>query len=220
LPWANANKTRSYSRCPSRNRRFLITPCFEASDSLCFYRVNIVEFLCFRAIGDLLENLHNRNLRVWRIGGWWDDNQSSRTLHSRCSTPSATQSDTTTVIVFLVSPLGGSKVKAMKFSLLFLAVVAPTTAFVVSPASSRQASSSRSSSALHARPQLLDRTTGKSQLDPAVIDRYDRLPYPAETILAEYVWVDAVGNTRSKTRTLPASKVRIRIGLLLLVRRS
>jgi hypothetical protein len=98
----------------------------------------------------------------------------------------------------------------MKFSLLFLAVVAPTTAFVVSPASSRQASSSRSSSALHARPQLLDRTTGKSQLDPAVIDRYDRLPYPAETILAEYVWVDAVGNTRSKTRTLPASKVRIR----------
>jgi hypothetical protein len=41
-----------------------------------------------------------------------------------------------------------------------------------------------------------------------VIDRYDRLPYPAETILAEYVWVDAVGNTRSKTRTLPASKVR------------
>jgi hypothetical protein len=28
-----------------------------------------------------------------------------------------------------------------------------------------------------------------------------------DLILAEYVWVDAVGNTRSKTRTLPLSKV-------------
>lgn len=61
----------------------------------------------------------------------------------------------------------------------------------------------RSSTALNG---VLQKTTGQSSLDPAVIARYNDLPYPEETILAEYVWVDAVGNTRSKTRTLPASK--------------
>jgi glutamine synthetase len=50
--------------------------------------------------------------------------------------------------------------------------------------------------------------TGRSSLDPAVIDKYNNLPFPPETLLAEYVWVDAEGNTRSKTRTLQASKVR------------
>jgi glutamine synthetase len=65
-----------------------------------------------------------------------------------------------------------------------------------------------------ARPQtslqmagVLQGVTGRSQLDPAVIDRYDSLPFPADKILAEYVWVDADGGTRSKTRTLPAAKV-------------
>jgi len=53
----------------------------------------------------------------------------------------------------------------------------------------------------------LDRVTGRSQLDPAVIDRYNAIPCPPDVILAEYVWVDAVGNTRSKTRTLPTKKV-------------
>lgn len=53
---------------------------------------------------------------------------------------------------------------------------------------------------------VLTKETGRSSLDPAVIARYDSLPYPADTILAEYVWVDAVGNTRSKTRTLPSAK--------------
>jgi glutamine synthetase len=53
----------------------------------------------------------------------------------------------------------------------------------------------------------LSKVTGQSQLDPAVIARYSDLPFPAGVILAEYVWVDAVGNTRSKTRTLPAAKV-------------
>lgn len=53
---------------------------------------------------------------------------------------------------------------------------------------------------------VLTKETGRSSLDPAVIARYDSLPFPPDTILAEYVWVDAVGNTRSKTRTLPASK--------------
>ena len=54
---------------------------------------------------------------------------------------------------------------------------------------------------------VLNQATGQSQLDPAVIDRYSSLAFPADSILAEYVWVDAVGNTRSKTRTLPAKKV-------------
>lgn len=46
--------------------------------------------------------------------------------------------------------------------------------------------------------------TGQSQLDPAVVDRYNSIPYPKTHILAEYVWVDAKGECRSKTRTLPA----------------
>ena len=55
----------------------------------------------------------------------------------------------------------------------------------------------------------LSRVTGQSQLDPLVIQKYLDLPMPEDTVLAEYVWVDAVGNTRSKTRTLPASKVSV-----------
>ena len=50
--------------------------------------------------------------------------------------------------------------------------------------------------------------TGVSQLDPAVIDRFNSLPYPSDKILAEYVWVDAKGECRSKTRTLPASRAK------------
>eukprot|EP00536_Pseudo-nitzschia_multiseries_P013403 jgi/Psemu1/245279/estExt_Genewise1.C_5720016 len=53
---------------------------------------------------------------------------------------------------------------------------------------------------------VLGKVTGQSSLDPAVIGKYDSLPYPSDKIMAEYVWVDAVGNTRSKTRTLPAEK--------------
>lgn len=53
---------------------------------------------------------------------------------------------------------------------------------------------------------VLRKVTGQSSLDPAVIARYNALPFPSDTILAEYVWVDADGNTRSKTRTLPAAK--------------
>jgi len=53
---------------------------------------------------------------------------------------------------------------------------------------------------------LLSQATGRAPLDPDVVERYASLPYPAGKILAEYVWVDAEGNTRSKTRTLAASK--------------
>lgn len=41
-----------------------------------------------------------------------------------------------------------------------------------------------------------------------VIDRYYNLPFPPDKVLAEYVWVDALGSCRSKTRTLPASKAK------------
>jgi len=63
----------------------------------------------------------------------------------------------------------------------------------------------RSSSSLKMA-DLLSSATGKAALDPAVVDRYASLAYPADKVLAEYVWVDAEGNTRSKTRTLAASK--------------
>lgn len=65
--------------------------------------------------------------------------------------------------------------------------------------------SRRSSSSLNMS-ELLSSATGKAALDPAVVDRYASLAYPTDKILAEYVWVDAEGNTRSKTRTLAASK--------------
>jgi len=53
---------------------------------------------------------------------------------------------------------------------------------------------------------VLQRETGKSQLDPAVVAKFASLDYPEGVILAEYVWEDAEGDTRSKTRTLPAEK--------------
>jgi hypothetical protein len=65
---------------------------------------------------------------------------------------------------------------------------------------------SKTSTALNVN---LNRETGKSQLDPAVLERYQSLPFPSDKVLAEYVWVDAVGNLRSKTRTLPVERVSI-----------
>ena len=89
----------------------------------------------------------------------------------------------------------------MKFTLASIAVLATS---VVAFQPSLTTSGRRSTTALQV---TLKRETGRSQLDPAVIQRYNDLPFPQDTILAEYVWVDAVGNTRSKTRTLPAKKV-------------
>ena len=90
----------------------------------------------------------------------------------------------------------------MKFTLASIAVLATSVAAFQPSLTSGRASTALQSS--------LKRETGKSQLDPAVIQRYNDLPFPEDTILAEYVWVDAVGNTRSKTRTLPAKKVSCR----------
>ena len=87
----------------------------------------------------------------------------------------------------------------MKFTLATIAVLATSAAAFQPSLTSGRASTSLNS--------MLQRETGRSQLDPAVIARYNDLAFPDDTILAEYVWVDAVGNTRSKTRTLPAKKV-------------
>jgi Glutamine synthetase, beta-Grasp domain len=88
----------------------------------------------------------------------------------------------------------------MKFTATLLLVAASqyASAFAPSFTASRPASMALNS--------VLTKVTGRSSLDPAVIARYDALPFPADTVLAEYVWVDAAGNTRSKTRTLPAAK--------------
>lgn len=86
----------------------------------------------------------------------------------------------------------------MKFTTtVFLSALASSNAFAPS------ANKAQLSTALNV---ILPKTTGQSPLDPAVIAKYDALPFPADKIMAEYVWVDAEGNTRSKTRTLPPSK--------------
>ena len=86
----------------------------------------------------------------------------------------------------------------MKFSTALIALASASSAVAFAPVSVQQKSSALNS--------MLTKTTGQSSLDPAVIARYDALAFPDDQILAEYVWVDADGNTRSKTRTLPASK--------------
>jgi len=86
----------------------------------------------------------------------------------------------------------------MKFSAaIFLAAVSATAAF------SPSAIAPRASTSLNV---LMPRSTGQSPLDPAVIAKYDSLSFPDDQIMAEYVWVDALGNTRSKTRTLTPDK--------------
>lgn len=87
----------------------------------------------------------------------------------------------------------------MKFSISALLFATAANAFA--PAAFRPSSSTAVNMVSVMKP-----LTGMSQLDPSVIQKYDSLPFPGETILAEYVWVDADGNARSKTRTLPASK--------------
>jgi len=91
----------------------------------------------------------------------------------------------------------------MNLSIARLAALGSVAAF--SPSSSHH--SARPTTALRMVSQL-EIQTGKSQLDTAVIERFNSLPYPDDKILAEYVWVDAKGECRSKTRTLPASRAK------------
>lgn len=62
----------------------------------------------------------------------------------------------------------------------------------------------KSSSALNG--SIMDVTSGKASLDPAVVERFNSLPFAPNKVLAEYVWVDAKGELRSKTRTLTVEK--------------
>lgn len=87
----------------------------------------------------------------------------------------------------------------MKFSTaVFLTALSSASAFAPSINNNRIASTSLN--------VILPKTTGQSPLDPNVISKYDALAYPTDKIMAEYVWVDAEGNTRSKTRTLAPEK--------------
>jgi len=53
----------------------------------------------------------------------------------------------------------------------------------------------------------LERITGKSSMDPNILDRYLSLPQNG-MIQAEYVFIDAIGKCRSKTRTLSQDKAK------------
>ena len=86
----------------------------------------------------------------------------------------------------------------MRFtSAIFLSALASSAAFAPS------ANKAQLSTSLNL---YLPRTTGQSPLDPNVIAKYDALAFPADKVMAEYVWVDAEGNARSKTRTLAPEK--------------
>lgn len=86
---------------------------------------------------------------------------------------------------------------------ILAAGAASTASGFVSPSSTAQRPAFSSLSAMSG---ILKKETGQSSLDPSIIDKYGTLPYPPDKVLAEYVWVDAAGNTRSKTRTLSKSK--------------
>nr|AAC77446.1 glutamine synthetase [Skeletonema costatum] len=87
----------------------------------------------------------------------------------------------------------------MKLAVTFLATIGPTGRFA--PAANTVARTSALNMV-----QQLDLKTGQSQLDTSVVDRFSALPYPDDKVLAEYVWVDAKGECRSKTRTLPVAR--------------
>lgn len=90
----------------------------------------------------------------------------------------------------------------MKLSLAILALsTAATVAF-----SPSLTTPSRTAATSLPMVSPLNIQTGVSQLDHDVIDRFSSLPYPPAKALAEYVWVDADGNCRSKTRTLPVRR--------------
>mmetsp|Transcript_37085 Transcript_37085/g.81230 ORF Transcript_37085/g.81230 Transcript_37085/m.81230 type:complete len:418 (-) Transcript_37085:314-1567(-) len=90
----------------------------------------------------------------------------------------------------------------MKLALAFAAAVATASAF----APSAHTAASRPTTALNA--EILKKTTGQAALDPNVVAQYAALALPTDKVLAEYVWVDAEGNTRSKTRTLPTDRTK------------
>ena len=93
----------------------------------------------------------------------------------------------------------------MKLSSLAILALA-TTAHAFSPSSLTTPKQRTMTSSPLSMVAPLNIQTGISQLDHDVIDRFSSLPYPPNKALAEYVWVDAAGNCRSKTRTLPVAR--------------
>ena len=53
---------------------------------------------------------------------------------------------------------------------------------------------------------LLSQQTGESPTNTAVLERFLALPNLAPCVQCEYIWIDADGKTRSKTRTVEAKK--------------
>jgi len=91
----------------------------------------------------------------------------------------------------------------MNYAALVLALLAGSaSAFTFAPRS-RIATSGKTI----LKADLLASQTGKSAIDPAVFDRYNAIPNPPGLVMAEYCWIDAKGEVRSKTRTLPAKKL-------------
>jgi glutamine synthetase len=93
--------------------------------------------------------------------------------------------------------------KIVVVSTMAMLIMSNVAVMAFAPSQPKASFATRSSTSLFV---VLESTTGQAQLDPIVLERYASLPYPVEKILVEYVWVDAVGATRSKTRTLPTSK--------------
>jgi hypothetical protein len=90
----------------------------------------------------------------------------------------------------------------MKFSTSIALLACASTSLAFAPTAFQ-----RKSTSLFASDGILTKKTGMSSMDPSVVDKYNALAYPDDVILAEYVWVDAEGTCRSKTRTLPSAKV-------------
>jgi len=91
----------------------------------------------------------------------------------------------------------------MKFSTALIAIsVGTASAFTAAPAFRTKPTSALKGS-------TMDVSSGKASLDPSVVDRFNALPFAQNKVLAEYVWVDAKGELRSKTRTLEATKAKL-----------
>jgi hypothetical protein len=84
----------------------------------------------------------------------------------------------------------------MKFSAAFLFVAGASSAMAFAPQQQLQRQSTTSLNS------VLTKVTGRSSLDPAVIAKYDSLPFPADTILAEYVWVRSMRIRQKKYHLL------------------
>ena len=63
--------------------------------------------------------------------------------------------------------------------------------------------------AMHAPRAAAVRMAESVQLDTSVLAKYMALPADKQKVQAEYLWIDAVGNVRSKCRTVKASDAKM-----------